>query len=326
MTDVRTPRPTIGLSRVAACLPGLEPVEDILVRAGRPPMERKLFAKVHGLRTSPTLAPGEHTEDLLVSAGRAALGGDTADLVLYGHTVQTQELALRGGFPGRLRDRLGLPEAGCYGISHVNCTSVLRGIDLATRYLRRKSGTPADRVLVLGGDHGSAHDLTRVTPGMTVGGDAVAAVVVGVDTPSRPVRYRLLGAASGRETRFHRNQRMSPEDASDYTAVCATAVVDTCHRAAASAGLGVQSLDWVLPHLSNRMFWGRFAKLAGIDRERILVDLIPEIGHNFGVDALLALDHADRAGRLRPGDRCALISLGQGAYFQVLIIEVAEDS
>ena len=45
---------------------------------------------------------------------------------------------------------------------------------------------------------------------------------------------------------------------------------------------------------------------------------------SVGADALMALDHADRAGRLRPGDVCALIAIGQGAYFQALVVSVEE--
>ena len=59
-----------------------DPVEDLLVRAGRGPMERRMFAKVFGLRQSPTLAADERMEDLLVRAGLDALGGEPAQLIL----------------------------------------------------------------------------------------------------------------------------------------------------------------------------------------------------------------------------------------------------
>jgi len=35
-----------------------------------------------------------------------------------------------------------------------------------------------------------------------------------------------------------------------------------------------------------------------------------------------ALWHADLTGRLRHGDRCALIAVGAGAYVQVVVVEV----
>jgi 3-oxoacyl-[acyl-carrier-protein] synthase-3 len=323
--DTRRRTASVGLSRVAVCLPRrMEPVEDILVRAGRGAMERKMFARVHGLRHSPTLAADERIEDLLVEAGRAALGGETAGMVLYGHTMLAQEFGVDGGFPDRLRARLGLSGADFFGLSHINCTSVLRGVELARRYVGRPGAGPADQVLVLGGDHGSVDDRSRVIPGMAVGGDAAVGVMVHAAAPDRRPRYRYVAGATGRDSRFHPNLRMSEQEASEFSKACGEETAAVLGRAARAAGMTADQLDWVMPHLSNRMFWGVVAKRAGIPKDRICLDLIPERGHNFGTDALMALDHADRAGRLRPGDHCALVSLAQGAYFQAVIVAVEE--
>ncbi len=318
---------SVGLSRVAVRLPRrMEPVQDILVRAGRGAMERKMFARVHGLRESPTLADDEQMEDLLVAAGQAALAGGRADLVLYGHTMLTQEFGLRGGFPDRLRARLGLPDVPLFGLSHVNCVSVLRSVEFSRRYLGRPGAGPDERVLVLGGDHGSIHDRARVIPGITIGGDGAVGVLVHASTPTTRPRYRYLAGANSRAVEFHRNMRMSDEQTALFSQACCDATVQTLLRAIEAAGLRPDQLDWVMPHLSNRMFWSKVSNRSGIPKDRICLDLIPERGHNFGADALMALEHADRAGRLRPGDRAALVSLAQGAYFQVVIVEVEEDT
>jgi 3-oxoacyl-[acyl-carrier-protein] synthase-3 len=313
--------PAIGLSRVAVQLPGRsESVQDILLRLGWGAVESKMFAKVHGLRDSPTLADHQHLEDLLVAAGRTALAGGTAGLVLYGHTMLTQEFGLRGGFPDRLRARLGLTGSRFFGLSHVNCTSVLRCLEFARRYLGRH---PGERVLVLGGDHGSVSDLARVVPGAAVGGDGVVGLMV---TAFGSQRYRYLGGVTGRDLRFHRNMRMAPAEVEQFSRVCCDETVNTLLRAVSAAGMSVDDLDWVLPHLSNRMFWGNVARSAGIPKEKVLLDLIPLRGHNFGTDALMALDHADRTDRLRPGDRCALVAVAEGAYYHTAIVEVEEES
>ncbi|MFC0429828.1 3-oxoacyl-[acyl-carrier-protein] synthase III C-terminal domain-containing protein [Kutzneria buriramensis] len=314
----------VGLSKVAVSLPSwMEPVEDIMVRANRPATERKMFTKVYGLRDIPSLAPGELYEDVLVSAGSKALDGGTASLVLYGHTMLMAETNLCAEFPDRLRARLGLGDSRFYGLSHINCASVLRCVEYARRYLGRPGASDDERVLVLGGDQGSVGDDARVIAGTTVSGDCAAGVMVQRLTASS--RYRYLGGAGGRDARFHRNIRMTAEENALFAKVCSAQVVETLERAAASAGLRLDELDWVLPHLNNKMFWRTFSSQAGIPRERICLDLMPETGHSFGADALMAMEHADRVGRLQPGDRCALVAIGQGAYFQAMIIEVQED-
>jgi 3-oxoacyl-[acyl-carrier-protein] synthase-3 len=318
---------SVGLSPVAVRLPrGTEPVADVLTRSGCDAAQRKMFAKVYGLRDSPTLAAGEWMEDLLVAAGQAVLDGGTADLVLYGHTLTLAELDLCGDFPDRLRARLGLSGSRFFGVSYVNCASVLRAVELARRYLGRPGADPAERVLVLGGDQGSVSDDARYIRGTSVSGDAAVAVLVHGRAATSRARYRYLGGATCRDVRFHRSMRMTDEEFALYGQVCSGQAVETVRLAARSAGLDLDRIDWVMPHLSNRMFWRTFSAQSGIPRDRICLDLIPERGHNFGTDGLQALEHADTTGLLRPGDRCVMVALGQGAYFQSMIVEVLGDN
>ncbi|MFB6506638.1 MULTISPECIES: 3-oxoacyl-[acyl-carrier-protein] synthase III C-terminal domain-containing protein [unclassified Streptomyces] len=317
----------VGFSRVSVRLPrGVERVDRILERAGSSPLERRMFAKFHGLRDSPTLAPDESMEDLLVGAARDALGGRGADVVLYGHTQSVQDFACAPGFAQRLRGALGLPGAGVYGVSQINCVSVLRALEMARRYPSRPGALPGDRVLVLGGDHGSVADAARIVPSVTVAGDAAAAVVVhGPDGNDVP-RYRYLSGGALRDGRFHRSLRMTTKELALFSRSCVGHLATALREATDRAGIGFPDIDWIMPDLSSALFWRNFCRETGIRQERICLDLLPERGHNNGVDALCALQHADTTGRLGPGDRVALVALGPGAYFQVVIVEVAPES
>ncbi|MFC5747679.1 3-oxoacyl-[acyl-carrier-protein] synthase III C-terminal domain-containing protein [Actinomadura rugatobispora] len=338
---VETGRGSPVLSRVSVRLPrGVESVDRVLERAGHGPFERRMFRRFHGLRDSPTLASGERMEDLLVGAGREALGGRGADVVLYGHSHVVQGFADRPGFARRLCAALGVPGAEFYGISQVHCVSVLRAVEVARRYHARPGARPGDRVLVLGGDQGSYDDSARIIPNVTVGGDAAAAVVVhaphgrpdehgepgehgehdehGDGTP----RYRYLSGAALRDQRFHRALRMTQREQALYAKACMEHVTTVLREATGRAGFGITDLDWIMPDLTNAVFWRNFCRETGVERGRVPLDLLPLRGHNYGIDALSALQHADATGRLRPGDRCALVALGHGAYFQVVVVEV----
>lgn len=311
---------TIALSRVAVGLPsGLEPVADILARNGRPVTEQRMFDRLYKLRQSPTLGEGERMADLLIRTGRAALAGRRPALVLYGHTLQIQPFAHDGAFAAMVRTELDLPGVPFFGVSHVACTSVLRSVELAGRFLGREARADDECVLVLGGDQGSVSDRARILPGMTVSGDAAVGFLV-----ERAGRYRVLSTATGRDTRFHRNLRMSAEELRLFGAVCADQQIATIDSALADAGLTRADVDWVMPHLSNAMFWKTVSAKSGIGIEKFRTELLPLRGHNFGTDALMALEHADGAGELAVGQRCVLLSLGQGAYYQVVVIEIAE--
>lgn len=313
-----------GLSRVSVRLPrGTESVDRILERAGRSPVERRVFEKFHGLRATPTLAPDERMEDLLADAGRAALAGRGADVVLYAHSHVVQEFSARPGFARRLCTALGVPEAEFYGVSHINCVSVLRAVEIARRYHARSGARPTDRVLVIGGDQGSVGDAARIIPNVTVSGDAAAAVVVHSARGHEAPRYRYLSGAALRDHRFHQALRMTRDEQALYPKACLGHLATILNEAAGRARLRVTDIDWIMPDLSSAMLWRNFCRAADVELKRVCLDLLPVRGHNYGIDALSALQHADLTGRLRQGDRCALMALGPGAYFQVILVEVA---
>jgi 3-oxoacyl-[acyl-carrier-protein] synthase III len=149
------------------------------------------------------------------------------------------------------------------------------------------------------------------------------AVVVHPPLGHESPRYTYLSGAALHDDRFHSVLGMSRQDVALYSRTCLAHVAAVLRTAADRAGLLVTNLDWIMPDLSSAMFWRYFCRETGVARDRVCLDLLPVRGHNNGVDALSALQHADLTGRLRHGDRCALVAFGPGAYFQVVVVEVA---
>lgn len=282
------------------------------------------------LKVSPALDTGDALEDLLVAVGVRASGDDAVGLILYGHALLAPRFGSEPGLADRVRAGLGLAGVPFFGISQVGGTSVLRALDYARRYLERQAAYAVpgyDSVLVLGGDHGSVVDSARHDPGTTDLADAVVAFLVRPDLgPYVPSgRYRYLGGATGRDSRFHRATRCSPVQQRLFDQVCAAQVLATSVEALANAGLSGADVDWVLPQAGAPMSWRVFARSLGITPDRVRLDLIPAGGHTHGVDAFVALANAERAGQLVPGQRCLLIGIGDGAYFQAAVVEVTDD-
>lgn len=313
----------VGLTRIVSRTPsGSESVDALFRRIGAPASRQRLFTRFYGLERSPILGPDETFEDLLVSAASTALahrGRSDTTLVLYGHTLTTQPMDYDPGFPDRIRGALSLPDVPFHGISQIGCTSVLRSIDLAARFLDSEKGREGS-VLVLGGDVASISDAMRVLPGVTVAGDSAVAFHV------RPgsARYTRVGHARSSDTRFYRNLGLNEEEAREFGGVCAEKTIEVCAAALADAGLKYSDIDWIMPHRNNAQFWRTFCSRTGYPRERVYLEQLAELGHCYGNDSLMALSHADELGRLSPSQRCLLVSIGQGAYFEACVVEVGD--
>lgn len=280
------------------------------------------------LKVSVAVDTGDSLENLLVAVGARALRDEPVGLVLYGHALPAPRFGAEPGLADRVRAGLGLGGVPFFGISQVAGTSVLRALDYARRYLDRMAAYDVpgdDGVLVLGGDQGNTVDSTRHAPGTTFLADTAVAFLVRPDHEGESGRYRYLSGATRRDPRFHRGQRLSRSQLRLFDQVCADQAADVANTALARAGLSGADVDWVMPQASAAMSWRAFARRVGVEPDRVRLDLIPAGGHTFGVDSLLALANAERAGQLRPGERCLLVAVGDGAYFQAAVVEVTAD-
>ncbi|MEV0156318.1 3-oxoacyl-[acyl-carrier-protein] synthase III C-terminal domain-containing protein [Micromonospora sp. NPDC050686] len=310
----------VALSRISMRVPTERDLAaEAVARSRGPAIDQRLLSRVLKLEKSPRLAADDRMIDLILDAGREALGDLRPSMVLYGHTLLLQPFGHRDEFGPMARGRLGLAaDVPVYGISRIGCTSVLRAADLARRYLVRPGAAREEAVLILGGDQGTMAGTLRVIPPYAVCGDAAAAFVMRCDAG----RYRFLGTAAGRDTRFHRNARMTEDEVRKFGASSTSNVVKVIDAALASAALKRCDVDWIMPHMANAVMWRNVCRALRFDLDKVYLDLLPELGHMFGIDALAALQHADHSGRLVPGQRCLLVAVGQGAFFQATVVEV----
>ncbi|ACS83923.1 3-oxoacyl-[acyl-carrier-protein] synthase III C-terminal domain-containing protein [Musicola paradisiaca] len=88
------------------------------------------------------------------------------------------------------------------------------------------------------------------------------------------------------------------------------------------ANLTLGQIDWIAPHNVNLSSWHRLAQLLDFPREKIFLDNIPHYGHCFGADPFINLHFLMRQQRVRPGDKVMLVSVGLGATYASLIVEI----
>jgi 3-oxoacyl-[acyl-carrier-protein] synthase-3 len=309
-----------GLSRIGTYVPpGRESVQQLMIDHGRPWPEIRRHQRVFDLWEVPVASSDQRLEDLLVCAVTDLAAKESLariGLVLYAHSALPQ---VPPGYPllRRVLAPFGLATVPSTGVAHVNCAAGLRAVQLAGGFL---AANPDRAALVLIGDHTSILRQTRLVPGVSVTGDAAVAFLVQPDG----YRYRRLAAAWRQDVRFHRSLQMSQQELATFTDSYRTLLAEVLTDCARSAGLTLDDVDHLLPHNVNATTWRRFAQQTGFPRERIFLDLVPQLGHTMATDAFLNLAAAERNGRLAIGDKCLLVSVGYGSYFGADLVEVCE--
>jgi 3-oxoacyl-[acyl-carrier-protein] synthase III len=299
---------TVRLAALATLIPrGRRSVADCVAAAGGSAMDAKVFSRLFGIDHVAVLPsdpdPVAMFVDMLAEAmttcAPGALPPDTA-IHVHGNPVQA-------GAAGELLQQLcdispilsGLER--CYEMDQQNCSTLFWAIEAAGALL--ESGAARSVAILVGDIMGVLPDSERYAPGCTAIGDAAAVMLLdgkaGGLRLGRPYLSTLPEHASGR---FGTQAEIGAFNN------CHTALVLRILSALGSDGPGCTRP--ILGHNVNRLSWGRFAKDTGTDPDRIWLELLPDIGHCYTLDALLMLPALLNKG----GEEADLLSVGQGGF------------
>jgi 3-oxoacyl-[acyl-carrier-protein] synthase-3 len=85
------------------------------------------------------------------------------------------------------------------------------------------------------------------------------------------------------------------------------------------AGVSGSDLALVVPHQANIRIVEAFAKRLGVDMERVQMN-IEKYGNTSAAAVPIALDEANRDGRLKPGDLVLLVAFGGGLIWGAALV------
>jgi 3-oxoacyl-[acyl-carrier-protein] synthase-3 len=282
--------------------------EAIITSAGGRHADAKVFSKLFGIErvaaSEPGQPPGERFGPALQRLARC-YPGKPIDTLIYVHGLPTQYVP--GWSPVmdlcQSHERLLGSVRFFYEVDQHNCAGLFWALQMA-RQLLETGLTHA--VAIVAGDCLADFPLARrYVPGCTLIGDAFAAVVVdagrgGVQIGEIALSHRpefafgLYGSEA--EMRgFNQAHDQMVKDALD------------------TVGFPWDKNDKLLPHNVNKLIWLPFCRRQGIDRDRVQLQLIRDIGHCYTTDPLLLLDNLRTAANLE-GEAVTLLSVGLGAY------------
>jgi 3-oxoacyl-[acyl-carrier-protein] synthase-3 len=202
------------------------------------------------------------------------------------------------------------------------CAGFLYGLDQAAALV--ESGR-ASVVLVCG-----AEALSRVTDHddrstAVLFGDGAGAVVVAGGELELGVGGFVLGADGAQADLLYaeRDERVLRMQGSDVYRHAVRRMTAASREALRRAGRTVQDIDLFVAHQANIRIIEAAAGELGIPREKVVIN-VDRVANTSSASIPLALEQAEREGRLKPGDTVALAAFGAGFVWGAGIVSWKE--
>jgi 3-oxoacyl-[acyl-carrier-protein] synthase-3 len=280
-----------------------------------------------GIRARHFVADGVFASDLAAEAARhamAAAGVQGADIDLIIVATSTPDMV----FPSTaaiVQNKLGIAGCPVFDVQAV-CSGFIYALTVADAMIKAGS---ASKALVIGAEVFSRLlDFNDRTTCVLFGDGAGAVVLEASDTPG------ILATdihADGKHTdilcvpgHVSGGQIMGdPLLKMDGQAVFKLAVgvlEDTARATLAKAGKTAADIDWLIPHQANIRIMAGTARKLKLPMDKVVVT-VDQHGNTSAASIPLALDHAVRAGQVKPGHTLMLEGVGGGFTWGSVLVD-----
>jgi 3-oxoacyl-[acyl-carrier-protein] synthase-3 len=276
-------------------------------------------------------AEGETTSDMGAAAARKAMeaagvGPDDIDLIIV--ATATPDYT----FPATatvVQNKLGITRGAAFDLQAV-CSGFVYAVATADNFLARGQ---FERALVIGAETFSRILDWSDRSTCVLFGDGAGAIVLERQTKAQAGdrgvkgihlrsdgRYRDLlyvdGGPSTTQTVGH--LRMVGNQVFKHAV---GKISDSVKAAAADAGLGVQDIDWFVPHQANQRILNAVAERLGLEEHKV-ISTVADHGNTSAASVPLALAVATEDGRVKQGDLILIEAIGGGLTWGSALIRM----
>ena len=287
-----------------------------------------------GIKERRIAADGEQTSDMATKATlkaleQAKIKPEEIDLILVATATPDMLFPATACF---VQKKIGATNAACLDISAA-CAGFLFGIEIGQQFIT--SGTH-DTVLVIG-----AEKLTSITNWtdrntcVLFGDGAGAAVLqhrgrahgvisthIGSDGQYTDILFMPGGGSRCPITKDNADLHLATIHmlGKEVYKQAVTAMLSAAKKALEKAGLTTDDISCVIPHQANLRIIDAIADRLKIPREKMFVNL-QNYGNTSAAAVAIALDEANRTGRIKHGDYVLMVVFGGGLTWASTIIE-----
>ena len=108
-------------------------------------------------------------------------------------------------------------------------------------------------------------------------------------------------------------------DGPEVYKLAVTKMVEASQKALAMAGVKAEDLKLIIPHQANLRIIESVAKRLDVPEDRVFVN-VQKYGNMSAATTIIALDEAQRGGRIKRGDLVELVAFGAGLTWGAAVI------
>ena len=287
-----------------------------------------------GIKERRVAAKDENTSDMATKAAlkaieQANISPKEINLILVATATPDMLFPATACF---VQKKIGASNAACLDISAA-CAGFLFGIEIAQQFITSHT---YDTVLVIGADK-----LTSITNWsdrntcVLFGDGAGAAILrhrgsthgiisthIGSDGQYSDILFMPGGGSRCPITRENADLNLATihMTGKEVYKQAIIAMLDASKKALDKAGLSIHDIACVIPHQANLRIIEAIADRLGISLDKVYVNL-DRYGNTSAAAVAMALDEANRTGRIKPGDYVLMVVFGGGLTWASTVIE-----
>jgi 3-oxoacyl-[acyl-carrier-protein] synthase-3 len=287
-----------------------------------------------GIKQRRVAAKDEQTSDMATKAAlkameQAKISAKDIDLILVATATPDMLFPATACF---VQKKIGATKAACLDVSAA-CAGFLFGLEIGQQFITSHT---YDIVLVIGADKlTSITNWTDRNTCVLFGDGAGAAILahrggshgvisthIGSDGRFSDILFMPGGGSRCPITRenAHMNLATIHMTGKEVYKQAVTAMLSAAKKALDDAGLSIQDIACVIPHQANLRIIEAIADRLGIPLEKFMVNL-DRYGNTSAAAVAIALDEANRSGRIKTGDYVLMVVFGGGLTWAGTVLE-----
>jgi 3-oxoacyl-[acyl-carrier-protein] synthase III len=287
-----------------------------------------------GIKERRIAAKDETTSDMATKAalkaiGQAKISPKEINLILVATATPDMLFPATACF---VQKKIGATNAACLDVSAA-CAGFLFALEIAQQFITSHTH---DTVLVIG-----AEKLTSITnwtdrntcvlfgdgAGAAIlrhrgGAHGVISTHIGSDGQYTDILFMPGGGTRCPITRENVDSNLQTIHmlGKEVYKQAVTAMLNAARKVLDQAGLTIEDIACVIPHQANVRIIEAIADRLGISRDKMFVNL-DRYGNTSAAAVAIALDEANRSGRIKPGDYVLMVVFGGGLTWASTVLE-----